>query len=144
MKFGAKNSYKILLIYKIICNLNKKIMTTNDISKRLAELCKNGEFETAQQELFAEDVVSIEPFPSPAFEKETHGLKKIIAKGHKFEEMVETTHSINISEPLVAANSIAFSLEMDITMKGRPRETMKELCVYKVKDGKIISEEFFM
>ena len=119
-------------------------MTTNDIAKRLAELCKNGEFETAQKELFAEDVVSIEPSSSPAFEKETNGLKEIIAKGHKFEEMVETTHSINISDPLIVSGSIAFLLEMDVTMKGRPRETMKELCVYKVKDGKIISEEFFM
>ena len=119
-------------------------MTTNDIGKRLAELCKKGEFETAQKELFAEDVVSIEPFPSPAFEKETRGLIEIIKKGHKFEEMVENTHSINISEPLVAANSIAFTLEMDVTMKGKQRDKMKELCVYKVKDGKIISEEFFM
>ena len=119
-------------------------MTTNEIGKRLAELCKKGEFETAQKELFAEDVVSIEPFPSPAFEKETHSLDKIIEKGHKFEDMVETTHSINVSEPLIATNSIAFTLEMDITMKGRPRETMSEICVYKVKDGKIISEEFFM
>ena len=119
-------------------------MTTIDIGKRLAELCKKGDFETAQKELFAENVVSIEPFSSPAFEKETNGLKDIIEKGHKFEGMVETTHSIKISDPLIVSGSIAFVLEMDITMKGRPRETMKELCVYKVKDGKIISEEFFM
>jgi hypothetical protein len=32
---------------------------------------------------------------------------------------------------------------MDVTMKGRPRETMSELWVYKVKDGKIVSEQFF-
>jgi hypothetical protein len=29
-------------------------------------------------------------------------------------------------------------------MKGRERESMSELCVYTVKDGKIVSEQFFM
>lgn len=35
-------------------------------------------------------------------------------------------------------------MTMDCTMKGHPRVTVPELCVYKVKDGKIVSEEFFM
>jgi hypothetical protein len=29
-------------------------------------------------------------------------------------------------------------------MKGQQRSTMSEICVYKVKEGKIISEQFFM
>lgn len=125
-------------------NTITKEMTTKEIANRLAELCRQGEFETAQKELFAEDVVSIEPFASSGFEKETHGLQAIIEKGHKFEEMVQEMHSTHVSEPLVTNNTIAFKFDMDITMKGRPRETMSELCVYKLKDGKIISEEFFM
>ena len=56
------------------------------MAKRLTELCRNGEFETAQKELFAEDIVSIEPFASIGFEKETHRLKKIIEKGQKFDK----------------------------------------------------------
>jgi hypothetical protein len=119
-------------------------MSTQEIATRLAELCKKGEWETAQKELFAEDAISIEPYATPAFEKEVKGLPAIIEKGHKFEEMVETTHGLTVSEPLIAASSIAFTLSMDITMKGRKRETMGELCVYQVKDGKIISEQFFM
>ena len=119
-------------------------MTTNDIAKRLIELCNKGEFETAQKELFSDDVVSIEPSASPAFEKETHGLARIIAKGHTFNEMVQETHSIKLSDPLITPHSIAIKLEMDVTMKGRPRAIMSELCLYKVKDGKVISEEFFM
>ncbi len=58
--------------------------------------------------------------------------------------MVEKIHSIDASEPLVAGNSIAFTLGMDLTMKGRRRMNSPELCVYQVKDGKIISEEFFV
>ena len=119
-------------------------MTTNEIATRLAELCRNGEFETAQKELFAADVVSIETSASPGFEKETHGLQAIIEKGHKFDAMVQQIHSTKVSEPLITTNTIALKFDMDITMKGKPREKMEELCIYKVKDGKIISEEFFM
>lgn len=119
-------------------------MTTQEIALRLAELCRKGEFETAQKELFANDVISVEPYGTPAFEKETKGLPAVIEKGQRFEAMVEKTHGITLSEPLVAGNAIAFVLNMDITMKGKDRVNMSELCVYQIKDGKIISEEFFM
>ena len=119
-------------------------MTTEAIAQRLTELCSKGEFEKAQKELYAPDVVSIEPMATPAFAKEVKGLDAIIEKGHQFENMVAEMHSIKLSEPLVAANSIALSLTMDVTMKDHPRETMTELCLYKVKDGKIVLEEFFM
>jgi hypothetical protein len=119
-------------------------MTTKEIANRLAELCRKGEFEKAQKELYADNAVSIEPMATPAFEKETKGLKAIIEKGEKFESMVQEYHSLKISEPLIADTSFVFLLDMDITMKGRPRETMSELCVYEVKDGKIVSEQFYM
>ena len=119
-------------------------MTTKEIADRLVELSRKGDFEKAQKELYADNAVSIEPEATPAFEKETKGLKAIIAKGEKFDSMVQEYHSLNVSEPLVADNSIAFTLSMDLTMKGRPREQMRELCVYEVKDGKIVSEQFHM
>lgn len=119
-------------------------MTTKQIGSRLKQLCSKGEYEQAQTELFADNAVSIEQEASPMFDKETKGLKAIIEKGHKFESMVEKVHLNTISDPLIAGNCIAFLSIMDATMKGRPRETMSELCVYKVKDGKIVSEQFFM
>lgn len=117
-------------------------MTTQQIADRLVELCRKGQYETAQKELYADNAISIEPEASPAFEKETKGLKAILEKGHKFAAMVEEMHGGSLSDPLVAGNSIAFSLTMDVTMKGRGREKMTELCVYDVKDSKIISEQF--
>jgi hypothetical protein len=122
---------------------SKIIMTTQQIADRLAELCKKGDFEKAQKELFAEDAVSIEPQSSPGFEKETEGLEAILEKGRQFNSMMQEAHSINISDPIVAGNAIAIGLHMDVTMKGRGRSTMSEICVYEVKDGKIISEHFF-
>jgi ketosteroid isomerase-like protein len=119
-------------------------MTTGQIASRLAELCRQGQFEAAQKELFAENAVSIEPQSTADFAKETTGLHAIIEKGHKFESMMEKVHSCSTSVPLVAGNAIAFTLTMDVTMKGRGRVKLEEICAYEVRDGKIVSEQFFM
>lgn len=119
-------------------------MTTQEIATRLAELCREGKWEDAYKELFADNAVSIEPEAMGPFEKETKGLDNLLKKAATFGEMVEEMHSVTISDPIVAGNSFATRLEMDATMKGRGRSTMSEICLYKVKDGKVISEEFFM
>ena len=120
-------------------------MSTQQIATRLAELCRQGQFEAAQKELFADDAVSIEPHESANFPKETKGLKAIINKGHKWSSMVEEVHNCQASTPLVAGNAIAMTLAMDVTMKGQGRMKIEEVCVYEVnKDGKIASEQFFM
>ena len=119
-------------------------METKEIAKKLAAYCSKADWSGAHKELYAQNAVSIEPFSTPEFEKETKGLKAIIEKGKKFDSMVEKIHAIEVSEPLIAGNSVAFTLGMDITMKGQGRMNSPELCVYQVKDGKIISEEFFV
>ena len=119
-------------------------MTTNEIARRLVELCRQGQFDAAQKELFSNEAVSIEPYATPNFEKETRGMKAIEEKGRKWNEMVEQTHHLEVSEPMVAGNSFACTMRMDVTTKDHGRMDMTELCIYEVKDGKIVSEEFRM
>lgn len=119
-------------------------MKTQDIADQLVAHCRQGRWEAAQRELFADNAVSREPFASPGFDQETKGLAAIIEKGRKFETLIEQLHSITISDPLVAANAFAVTMTMDVTMKGQPRMQMSELCVYEVKDGKIVSEQFHL
>jgi hypothetical protein len=119
-------------------------METNEIAKKLIAYCQKADWSGAHNSLYATDAISTEPYATPAFEKETKGLDAIKEKGRKFDGMVEKIHSIETSEPLIAGNSIAFTLAMDITMKGQGRMKSPELCVYQVKDGKIISEQFFV
>jgi hypothetical protein len=119
-------------------------MTIHEIAARLVILCRQGQFETAQKELFSKDAISTEPYASPAFEKEIKGLDAIIEKGVKFNDMVEKMHTLEVSEPLIAANSFACTLRMELTMKEKGHMDMTELCVYEVKDGKIIAETFYM
>ena len=119
-------------------------MTTAEIAGRLVDFCKKGDFEGAQKELFADDAVSIEPYASEHFAQETKGLDAILEKGKKWGEMVKEMHGGEVSDPLLADNSFAMTMSMDVTMKDGKRMNMKELCIYHVKDGKIVSEQFFM
>jgi hypothetical protein len=119
-------------------------MKTEDIAKRLVALCREAKWEAAQRELFADNAESIEPSATPNFPKETRGLTAIIEKGKKFDGMIEKLHAISVSDPLVAGNSFSCVMQMDVTMKGQGRMNMRELCVYDVKDGKVVSEQFHM
>jgi limonene-1,2-epoxide hydrolase len=119
-------------------------MKTDEIARRLVALCREIKWEQAQRELYADAAVSLEPHATPVFEKETRGLPAILEKGRKFAGMIEQFHSTTVSEPVVATNSFACTMRLDVTMKGQGRMNMTELCVYQVKDGKIVSEQFFL
>jgi hypothetical protein len=123
---------------------NTATMTTVEIANRLVELCQKGDFEGAQKELYADDAISIEPHGTDDFSKETRGLDGILEKGRKWAEMIEEYHEMKVSDPLVSDSSFALTMTMGVTMKGRGRMDMTELCIYHVKDGKIVSEQFFM
>jgi limonene-1,2-epoxide hydrolase len=120
------------------------LMSTAEIARRLVALCREAKWEAAQKELYAADAVSIEPHATPAFEAETRGLDAILEKGRKFSAMVEQMHTLTVSDPLVADNSFACTMRLDATMKGRGRMDMTELCVYDVKNGKIVAERFHL
>lgn len=116
-------------------------MTTKDVAEKLVGYCRQGQFEEAAKELYADNIVSIEP--DGAAVKEVRGLEAVVAKGEQFNAMVEEFHGMEVSNPLVADNFFSCAMKMDLTFKGAPRTTMEEICLYQVDDGKIIREEFF-
>ncbi len=117
-------------------------MTTQEIATQLVALCKKGEFEKAQTELYAAHAVSIEPDGSP--NQKVEGLDAIKKKGEWWQENVVEVHSNEISEPIVAENFFSLSWKMNVTMKDAPGPMqMDEICVYEVNDGKIVREQFF-
>ena len=117
-------------------------MTTTDVANRLVELCREGKFEETQKELYADNAVSIEADDSMG-PRTTEGLPAILKKGEMFSSMVQEFHGSTISDPVVGGNCFAISWDLDATMKGKERELMSEVCVYTVKNGKIVSEQFF-
>lgn len=119
-------------------------MNTEQIAKRLVELCRQGKYTDAHEELFAHDAVNIEmEGMSEGPMGSAKGLDAIKQKGRAFGEMVEAVHSNEVSEPVIAGNWFSVAATMDATMKGRGRVTMREICVYQVRDGKIAHEQFF-
>jgi len=117
-------------------------MTTGELAIRLVDMCRNGKVEEAKEELFAQDIISIEPAEG-ILPKETKGMDAIKKKAALFISMVENFYGSTISDPVVAGDYFSVSWDTDIQMKGEERKKMSELCVYKTKAGKIISEQFF-
>lgn len=116
-------------------------MSTREVAQSLVNHCRQGQFEQAVQELYDQNIVSVEPDGAPM--KEAVGLEAVVKKSEAFNEMVEEIHGMEVSDPVVADQFFSCSMKMDVTFKGAPRMNMEEVCLYQVKDGKIIREEFF-
>lgn len=116
-------------------------MTIIEVANRLIELCRAGEWEKAQSELYHPDIISIEPDETGG--EVSEGMKAILEKNKKWASMTVASHGAIISEPLIADGYFCISIENDVTLKEIGRIQSTELCVYQVKDGKIISERFY-
>lgn len=116
-------------------------MTTQEVANRFYELSQEGKWQEIQNELYADNCVSIEPEGTPNWKVE--GMEAIREKGKQFNEMTEEVHSAYCNEPIVAGNHFSCAMGMDITMKGLGRSEMHEICVYEVQNGKVVKEQFF-
>jgi hypothetical protein len=116
-------------------------MTTQKVADRLIELCRKGQIQQAQEELYGENMVSIEPPGAPV--EKAEGLQAVVEKGQQFAAMIEEHHGLSITDPVVRGKYFSMGMTLDATMKGQGRTLLEEICVYKVEDGKIVSEQFF-
>jgi hypothetical protein len=119
-------------------------MSTATVANRLVSLCREGKYEEAQRELYANDAVSIEPQEMANGPMgNANGLDAILEKGRRFMENVEAIHANELSDPVIADGWFSVSMHLDATMKGQGRADMREICVYHVRDDKIVQEQFF-
>ena len=118
------------------------VMTTQEVANRFHELAQTGQWDKIQDELFAENAVSIEP-PHAQGLQSVEGIAAIRQKGKQFGEMVEEMHGGYSTTPLVGGRFFSVAMGMDVTYKGMGRQKMDEIAVYEVKDGKIVKEQFF-
>jgi hypothetical protein len=117
-------------------------MTTQEIAVRLVDMCRNGKIEEAKEELFAPDIISIEPREG-ILPKETKGMDAIRKKAELFISIVDNFYGDTISDPIIAGDYFSLSWTSDLKMKGELRQINSELCLYKTSGGKIVSEQFF-
>lgn len=116
-------------------------MTTQEIANKLVEMCNAGQWQQAQDELYADDVVSIEAEGVP--NNRVEGFDNVRAKGNQWADNVEAMHSAEMSAPIVSGNHFAITHNIDATFKDSGRQTFSEVSVYQVRDGKIVKEQFF-
>ena len=116
-------------------------MTTQQVADRLVELCRQGQMLEAQEELYGDDIVCIEPEHSQM--PVTKGKAAVMEKGKHFAEMIEERHGGSFGDPVVSGRFFSFAGMLDATLKGRGRQVLEEICLYEVKDGKVVFEQFF-
>lgn len=117
-------------------------MTTQQVADQLVQLCRDGKVEEAKLLLFTEETLSIEPRDG-LLPKQIKGLTAIQQKAALFAAHLEQFFGNTLTDPYVAGDYFSLGWTSDLQMKGQERQTNHEICLYKVKDGKIISEQFF-
>jgi ketosteroid isomerase-like protein len=124
--------------------MSTQVETTKaqEVAHRLVDLCREGRNVDAINELYADKVVSIEPEGSPMPGK-TVGKEAVLASTNYWFSTVKEIHSAYISDPIVSDNFFACTMDIDATYKEQGRNEMNELCVFEVKNGKIVTSQFF-
>jgi hypothetical protein len=121
---------------------NNQVMTTHEVAARFHELAQQEKWFEIQDELFSNNVRSIDPPNSPYFGC-AEGKAPVRKKGEDFVKKIETFHGASTTEPVMGGNHFAVGREMDVTVQEFGRIQINEVMLYEVKDGKIVLEQFF-
>jgi ketosteroid isomerase-like protein len=120
--------------------------TTLEVGKKLAELCRQKKWMQAVDTLYSPDIVSIEAQPMPQMPQRMEGIKAVRGKTEWWEQNHDV-HNCEVSGPWPHGDRFIVTMKIDVTSKSGPmagkRATFDEACLYTVKNGKIVQEEFF-
>jgi hypothetical protein len=120
------------------------MMTTQQLADKIVELNRTGKGMEGYA-YFADHAEANERGAQPMGDMPTSfkGKEAIIAASQAWMDGVEEMHGGEVSDALVAGNTFAIRMMMDVTMKGQERMQMEEICVYRVEDGMITLAEYF-
>lgn len=116
-------------------------MTNQEVGNRLVSLLREGKFMDVYSELFHEDAKHIEPQSEnfPLLESRA----AIVAKDEAMAEHISGAHGLEVGDAIVSKSYIAIPFKMTAELKDGNEFPMDEIIVYKVENGKILSEQFF-
>lgn len=117
-----------------------------EIGKRLVELVRAQKFGQAIDELYADDIVSIEAHGNEEMPARKEGIEAIRAKTEWWVG-AHDIHAMDVEGPYPNGDRFGVVMGIDVTGKEGPmagqRMRFKEICLYTVRDGKIAEESFF-
>jgi ketosteroid isomerase-like protein len=121
-------------------------MDTQEVGRKLVELCRQGKNLEAIDTLLAGEVVSEEAIESPAGPRVVNGIDAVRKKNTWWVESHEI-HKHEVTGPFPNGDQFAVTFAYEVTAKTGPmagkRMKMDEVAVYTVKNGKIVHEKFF-
>lgn len=114
-------------------------MSLLKVANRVVELCNQVKNFDVMNEMYAPDIVSVEPTG-----KETVGKAEVIQKSKQWAEGV-TIHGETVLGPFFCGDDqFATKTAFDLTRKATgERTTLHEISVYTVKNDLITREQFF-
>ncbi len=121
---------------------SSQAMTTDEVAERFNELAQQEKWFEIQDELFSDNVKSIDPPNSPYFDY-AEGKANVRKKGEEFGKKIDALHGASTTKPVVGSNHFAVGRKVDVTLQEHGRIQIVEIMLYEVKDGQIISEQFF-
>ena len=116
-------------------------MTTQEIAQAFTDLIKAGEHEQAAAQFNSPNIVSLEAMDGPMARLE--GAAAVKEKNDWWFANHEI-HSMEANGPFVNGDQFCIRMGIDVTSKeSGERMQMDEMCLYTVKDGKVVEERFF-
>ena len=117
-------------------------MNTEEVATKLVKFCRKGEWMKAIDELYGKDIVSVEPRAMENMPAEMRGIDQVRGKTDWWEKNMEV-HSAKVTGPFVAGDTFVVGFDIDVTDKNSGQRFQgSEAGIYKVKDGKVVREEF--
>ncbi|MGZ8386321.1 MAG: SnoaL-like domain-containing protein [Nitrospira sp.] len=118
-------------------------MTTMDIAKEMAALCREGKNQEAIDRYYSPNIESIETCAMPGMDQIQRGIQAIKGKNQWWVENHEV-HGGTVEGPYPNGDRFILHFKYDVTPKQTgKRMTLNETGLYTVQDGKITKEEFF-
>lgn len=113
------------------------------VGRRLIELIDARQTMRALDELYADDIVSVEPVEHPGMPRVIEGIDAVRDKNRTWLASGEL-HEMKLSGPFPHQDRFAVFFEYEVTPKQLgERIKVQQVGIYTVRDGKITREEFF-
>ncbi len=118
-------------------------MNPMQVGQRLIELTTQDQDHIALDELYADNVVSVEAGNGDEEAQTWEGIDAVREK-HAWWNGVATMHEVTAEGPYAGGGADQFVVKfgMDVTMEGQERAMMVEVGIYEVQDGKIVRETY--
>jgi len=118
------------------------VLTTQEVAARFNELAQQEKWFEIQDELFADNVRSVDPSDSP-YLGYAEGKGPVRKKGMDWGSKIQEVHDLSTTQPVVAGNHFAVGRNFELTVQGLGRIRIEEIMMYEVKNGQIVLEQFF-